>query len=77
MALDQAKVASQISGEMDDDNMELEKKAEHNSSTAATSRPGGKQVKDSNESSKEDFIHIRARRGQATNSHSLAERVRT
>ncbi|CAL9182886.1 transcription factor bHLH49-like isoform X1 [Musa acuminata AAA Group] len=76
MALDQAKVASQISGEMGDDNMELEKKAEHNSSTAATSRPGGKQVKDSNESSKEDFIHIRARRGQATNSHSLAERVR-
>ncbi|KAF3787671.1 Transcription factor [Nymphaea thermarum] len=25
---------------------------------------------------KEDYIHIRARRGQATNSHSLAERVR-
>ncbi|CAN6450159.1 unnamed protein product [Victoria cruziana] len=25
---------------------------------------------------KEDFVHVRARRGQATNSHSLAERVR-
>ncbi|XP_068655729.1 transcription factor bHLH49-like [Aristolochia californica] len=25
---------------------------------------------------KEDYIHVRARRGQATNSHSLAERVR-
>ncbi|KAL7149251.1 hypothetical protein ABFS83_05G026900 [Erythranthe nasuta] len=25
---------------------------------------------------KEDYIHIRARRGQATNSHSLAERIR-
>ncbi|RRT38418.1 hypothetical protein B296_00037859 [Ensete ventricosum] len=66
---------SEISGEMDDDNVELEKKAEQNSSSAATSRPRGKQVKDGNESSKEDFIHIRARRGQATNSHSLAERV--
>lgn len=28
------------------------------------------------EPSKEDYIHIRAKRGQATNSHSLAERVR-
>lgn len=24
---------------------------------------------------KEDYVHIRAKRGQATNSHSLAERV--
>ncbi|RWW26339.1 hypothetical protein BHE74_00023081 [Ensete ventricosum] len=52
---------SEISGEMDDDNVELEQKAEQNSSSAATSRPRGKQVKDGNESSKEDFIHIRAR----------------
>ncbi|KAJ6832958.1 transcription factor bHLH74-like isoform X1 [Iris pallida] len=28
------------------------------------------------EPGKEDYIHIRAKRGQATNSHSLAERVR-
>ncbi|KAF7850335.1 hypothetical protein BT93_L5598 [Corymbia citriodora subsp. variegata] len=28
------------------------------------------------EAPKEDYIHVRARRGQATNSHSLAERVR-
>ena len=37
-----------------------------------------KQKKDDSESeegSKENFIHVRARRGQATNSHSLAERV--
>lgn len=26
---------------------------------------------------KPDYIHVRARRGQATDSHSLAERVRT
>jgi len=24
---------------------------------------------------KEDYVHVRAKRGQATNSHSLAERV--
>lgn len=27
------------------------------------------------EAPKEDYIHVRAKRGQATNSHSLAERV--
>lgn len=27
------------------------------------------------EPSKQDYIHVRARRGQATDSHSLAERV--
>jgi len=26
---------------------------------------------------KQDYIHVRARRGQATDSHSLAERVKT
>ncbi|CAL9042062.1 unnamed protein product [Musa banksii] len=64
MRLEEAKVASQISG----DNMGFEHIAENSSS--------GKHVKDSTESSNEDVIHVRARRGQATNSHSLAERVR-
>ncbi|KAK4770508.1 hypothetical protein SAY87_031040 [Trapa incisa] len=39
----------------------------------------GKQTKDDSNSgqpAKENYIHMRARRGQATNSHSLAERVR-
>ncbi|PIN21241.1 hypothetical protein CDL12_06058 [Handroanthus impetiginosus] len=39
----------------------------------------GKQGKDNSvggEASKENYIHVRAKRGQATNSHSLAERVR-
>ena len=40
----------------------------------------GKQAKEkssnSGEAPKENYIHVRARRGQATNSHSLAERVR-
>ncbi|XP_058227112.1 transcription factor bHLH74-like [Rhododendron vialii] len=39
----------------------------------------GREVNDSSSSGdapKEDYVHVRAKRGQATNSHSLAERVR-
>ena len=32
-------------------------------------------VKENHDSAKEDYFHVRAKRGQATNSHSLAERV--
>jgi hypothetical protein len=42
-------------------------------------KASGKQVKEvdqGTEAVKEEYIHVRARRGQATNSHSLAERVR-
>lgn len=49
------------------------------SSPATTTGPGkskGKGAKETSESQKEDYIHVRARRGQATNSHSLAERLR-
>jgi len=49
------------------------------SSPATTTGPGkskGKGAKETSESQKEDYIHVRARRGQATNNHSLAERVR-
>lgn len=35
----------------------------------------GKQVNEGSDR-KEDYVHMRAKRGQATNSHSLAERVR-
>ncbi|KAF2559711.1 hypothetical protein F2Q68_00013150 [Brassica cretica] len=35
-----------------------------------------KESSQSDEAPKENYIHMRARRGQATNSHSLAERVR-
>ncbi|RWW03967.1 hypothetical protein GW17_00032840 [Ensete ventricosum] len=41
-----------------------------------SSKQSGKKVKDSSEAAKGDYVHVRARRGQATNSHSLAERVR-
>lgn len=36
-----------------------------------------KESSQSEEAPKENYIHMRARRGQATNSHSLAERVTT
>ncbi|XP_073103420.1 transcription factor bHLH49 isoform X1 [Elaeis guineensis] len=71
MELDQVQRGTQLSMENTKDNAETEQNLEQNSS-----RPNGKQAKDSTEGSKEDYIHVRARRGQATNSHSLAERVR-
>ncbi|WOK95437.1 transcription factor bHLH49-like [Canna indica] len=42
----------------------------------ATVKTNGKQSKEVPEAGKEEYIHVRARHGQATNSHSLAERVR-
>ena len=52
-------------------------KAEVDASSVAASnklgRQGGKPS--SEQPPKQDYIHVRARRGQATDSHSLAERV--
>ncbi|CAL0323718.1 unnamed protein product [Lupinus luteus] len=58
---------------------EKKQKLEQNSSADLRHKQSVKQAKEnsqSGEASKDDFIHVRARRGQATNSHSLAERVR-
>lgn len=51
-------------------------KAEQGGSASAAVKHSGKNAKDGTDGPKEDYIHVRARRGQATNSHSLAERVR-
>lgn len=54
--------------------VEKETKVKERNSTetsAETSRENSK----ASEIRKADFIHVRARRGQATDSHSLAERV--
>ncbi|KAK3030227.1 hypothetical protein RJ639_038350 [Escallonia herrerae] len=54
-------------------------KNEHNIGLNLRGKQSGKQAKDSSnsgEAPKDDYIHVRAKRGQATNSHSLAERVR-
>ncbi|XP_018633575.1 transcription factor bHLH49-like isoform X2 [Nicotiana tomentosiformis] len=57
---------------------QTETQGEQNLNSTA-SKPGEKNSKQRSQASdppKEEYIHIRARRGQATNSHSLAERVR-
>ncbi|KAF8410260.1 hypothetical protein HHK36_002785 [Tetracentron sinense] len=54
-------------------------KTEQNPSVNLRGKVTGKQsngCSHDGEVSKEEYIHVRARRGQATNSHSLAERVR-
>lgn len=75
---EQANGIQQHSGEARKNNPEVEQKGEH-TSTPTGNKSNGKNVKQSSqasESAKEEYIHVRARRGQATNSHSLAERVR-
>ncbi|XP_031099523.1 transcription factor bHLH49-like isoform X2 [Ipomoea triloba] len=60
--------------ELTNDETEIQQKGASNGS-----RPGGENDKPGSQTSdtpKDEYIHVRARRGQATNSHSLAERVR-
>jgi hypothetical protein len=76
--LDQTKISAQQPGESTKDDTEIVQKGDqHPAST--TNKPTGKHGKQGSQTSdpaKEEYIHVRARRGQATNSHSLAERVR-
>lgn len=58
-----------------------EKKQKVGQSTSSAHLRGKQSVKQNKDKShgeeapKENFVHVRAGRGQATNSHSLAERV--
>eukprot|EP00257_Ricinus_communis_P014388 XP_015572050.1 transcription factor bHLH49 isoform X2 [Ricinus communis] len=75
--LDQAKGNLQ-SVEAAKDNVEAQQKGDQ-TPTSTPNKTSGKQGKQGSQASdppKEEYIHVRARRGQATNSHSLAERVR-
>ncbi|XP_043716720.1 transcription factor bHLH49 [Telopea speciosissima] len=74
--LDQVKGPQQFPGETAK-NTDTKQKCDQNPASTST-KPSGKHGKDSSRDAdlKEDYIHVRARRGQATNSHSLAERVR-
>lgn len=49
-------------------------KTEGETSSGTGNKPAEQSTKPS-EPPKQDYIHVRARRGQATDSHSLAERV--
>ncbi|KAI3467194.1 hypothetical protein Pfo_023857 [Paulownia fortunei] len=69
--------APQPSIETAKDTSDIKQKGDQN--PTSISKPGGKHGKQGSQGSdppKEEYIHVRARRGQATNSHSLAERVR-
>lgn len=57
------------------DNPEIQQKGDQIQQQNRTTGKNGKQGPQASDS-KEEYIHVRARRGQATNSHSLAERVR-
>lgn len=75
---EQATGIQQLSGEARKNCSENQQKGEQNLTTSGN-KSNGKQVKQNPQASgspKEEYIHVRARRGQATNSHSLAERVR-
>lgn len=66
----------QLCVETTKENDEIKGKGLQNTASISPAKQAGKQAKDNSDSPKEDYIHVRARRGQATNSHSLAERVR-
>ncbi|XP_027913675.1 transcription factor bHLH49 [Vigna unguiculata] len=69
--------ATEIPNDAAQDNSENQQKVDHQPIPATKS--SGKNAKLGSQASdppKEEYIHVRARRGQATNSHSLAERVR-
>ncbi|EPS69456.1 hypothetical protein M569_05311, partial [Genlisea aurea] len=59
-------------GQADEEKSEITMKADREASTNTCCRETSKV----SEVQKPDYIHVRARRGQATDSHSLAERAR-
>ncbi|KAI3888095.1 hypothetical protein MKW92_012469 [Papaver armeniacum] len=67
-------------GGLDDSNEQNDKKSKAGKNPATSSRGNSNgKTKDNSQDGqapKDDCVHLRARRGQATNSHSLAERVR-
>ncbi|KAI4357943.1 hypothetical protein L6164_001857 [Bauhinia variegata] len=74
---DKAKAAPDLPTEAVRDDSEGRQKGDQQ--PTSTTKATGKNAKEGSKASdqpKEEYIHVRARRGQATNSHSLAERVR-
>nr|CAB3457338.1 unnamed protein product [Digitaria exilis] len=68
--------SSNLPADSANESVQSKDKVEESSPATTTGKSKGKGAKDTSESQKEDYIHVRARRGQATNSHSLAERLR-
>ncbi|KAF3638314.1 Transcription factor bHLH74 [Capsicum annuum] len=75
--LDRMKGAQQLPAEPEREQTKTQKgDGRLNSPSSKDGRKNSKQRSQSSDPTKEEYIHVRARRGQATNSHSLAERVR-
>ncbi|KAL6543735.1 hypothetical protein OROGR_010232 [Orobanche gracilis] len=68
--VDEKKTVNNENNESQEPADEFKEKGDQNPSP--TGNPDGK----GSDPPKEEYIHVRARRGQATNSHSLAERIR-
>ncbi|XP_047324649.1 transcription factor HBI1-like [Impatiens glandulifera] len=69
----ESKITDQNSDDIGDTNGNKKKlKKKNNKETSAAAAAAA----DKSKASSSDYIHVRARRGQATDSHSLAERVR-
>ncbi|KAE8653117.1 hypothetical protein Csa_019752 [Cucumis sativus] len=73
------KVKNDVSGDssstQEEKNAEMEQILGGNSRGKSTRKQTKEKSNNSAEAPKESYIHVRARRGQATNSHSVAERV--
>ncbi|KAA0064471.1 transcription factor bHLH74-like [Cucumis melo var. makuwa] len=69
-------VSGDSSSTQEEKNAEMEQNLGGNSRGKSTGKQTKEKSNNSAEAPKENYIHVRARRGQATNSHSLAERVR-
>ncbi|CAN7040207.1 unnamed protein product [Brassica rapa subsp. trilocularis] len=67
---------SQKSGEEAENNGDKKGNDEQSPNSPGNKTNNGKQQGKQTSDPKDGYIHVRARRGQATNSHSLAERVR-
>ncbi|KAL6656184.1 hypothetical protein ACP70R_007010 [Stipagrostis hirtigluma subsp. patula] len=75
MGADQVQ-SSNLPADSANESVHSKDKGEESSPATTTGKSKGKGAKETSESQKEEYIHVRARRGQATNSHSLAERLR-
>ncbi|PIA57600.1 hypothetical protein AQUCO_00600371v1 [Aquilegia coerulea] len=74
--IDRTEGSPQLQSETAQDDNETEQKNGQKRSNVGKTTRHGKESSQNSDAAKEDYIHVRARRGQATNSHSLAERVR-
>ncbi|KAL6646060.1 hypothetical protein ACP70R_017668 [Stipagrostis hirtigluma subsp. patula] len=75
---DQAKASSVSRGSANGSERSNGAKVKEGSPAAApaTGEKQGKGAKEADEPNQEGYVHVRARKGQATNRHSLAERLR-